>query len=997
MMAVLHSSAERACDIAIHLSDTAFASRIDYTDAYVLPTTSTTETASTDVTPLPTAALVSPWLLVGPSAGDAHPSSSLPAVATAAGTTISPAVETVPLAWRCPSCGTLEVEQLYWRRPRRSKAPTTGGAPAAADVRAALAHSMRLKALSPALQAKLEQHRRRSERREEMRWRSLYISTRCRRCFLCPRCGGHGSLPSSETATVSDVSTSKSAAASLSPSLNAATLLSSMQSVSSLDIRLTSDMQYYTVCACCQWHSYRAFPTMEQLLAYLNAVMGDEKAEALREHRAAQRSVNTALRAGLTGLLGAKPDLEDDVSLQQQQPTISQAAWDAFRHLRSLHIHNQNVSPPSHSPPPQQQSVEGEQQLSNKIATDTIMHLHPALALEQLQNQERQRREAARAVSLLQGMSQVAPQTMRVVDLAREAAAQLQAAREEEEHDMTPLSKLPLGYRLTTSASITARSVKEDVEVDLIARTQQCYLGLPVETVDTRDQTMRAWMQRYQPAAVVAQERKAAAAAAGTATSAATASPAALPVRSKQVEMALFPSEAATSDSATAPPPSATPAKVFEEPSPEVYTPPVPSDTATDRTTTAGTAPPAAAAMTSTSALMHTPTSAYLHSVLLREQDRPLGLPAYYIPRVRKELLSALVWRLPQASAAGQSSATKQVCPCTRLVLLDRSALLDDEVRQVCQHWVDQRTAQVERHKRKHRSDLEQQNSAGSTPAVGMQCNHRDGGFDSDGGDEEDEDSDGAIEHPKDGASQDSMHATTSRHPQPQQRLRQKALSVLPVPLFLDGTDFAAVSCLPFLEYVRNGGSSARPCERQLRLVNLRMMHDIYLTKLEVARTVLAPTCSIDAQHARPQSSPSSDSTPCVTVHLSSPSVPAVKLPLALAPQCSPVERAAAVAAVLKGSDGACATEAGPLPPHVPPSLLTMGNTTPPIRLQELHITLCETSAAQACMPSSSPMLAPLHCVELLVEVATALSGVDHARPQYHSVRYGLTVTFNSC
>ncbi|KAI5688153.1 hypothetical protein MNV84_04192 [Leishmania braziliensis] len=914
MMAVLHSPAERACDIAIHLSDTAFTSRIDYTDAYVLPTTSTTETASTDVTPLPTAALVSPWLLVGPSAGDAHPSSSLPAVATAAGTTISPAVETVPLAWRCPSCGTLEVEQLYWRRPRRSKSPTTGGAPAAADVRAALARSMRLKALSPALQAKLEQHRRRSERREEMRWRSLYISTRCRRCFLCPRCGGHGSLPSSETATVSDVSTSKSAAASLSPSLNAATLLSSMQSVSSLDIRLTSDMQYYTVCTCCQWHSYRAFPTMEQLLAYLNAVMGDEKAEALREHRAAQRSVNTALRAGLTGLLGAKPDLEDDVSLQQQQPTISQAAWDAFRHLRSLHIHNQNVIPPSHSPPPQQQSVEGEQQLSNKIATDTIMHLHPALALEKLQNQERQRREAARAVSLLQGMSQVAPQTMRVVDLAREAAAQLQAAREEEEHDMTPLSKLPPGYRLTTSASNTARSVKEDVEVDLIARTQQCCLGLPVETVDTRDQTMRAWMQRYQPAAVVAQERKA-----------------------------------------------------------------------------------AAAAMASTSALMHTPTSAYLHSVLLREQDRPLGLPAYYIPRVRKELLTALVWRLPQASAAGQSSATKQVCPCTRLVLLDRSALLDDEIRQVCQHWVDQRTAQVERHKRKHRSDLEQQNSAGSTPAVGMQRNHGDGGFDSDGGDEEDEDSDGAIEHPKDGASQDSMHATTSRHPQPQQGLRQKALSVLPVPLFLDGTDFAAVSCLPFLEYVRNGGSSARPCELQLRLVNLRMMHDIYLTKLEVARTVLAPTCSTDAQHARPPSSPSSDSTPCVTVHLSSPSVPAVKLPLALAPQCSPVERAAAVAAVLKGSDGACATEASPLPPHVPPSLLTMGNTTPPIRLQELHLTLCETSAAQACMPSPSPMLAPLHCVELLVEVATALSGVDHARPQYHSVRYGLTVTFNSC
>ncbi|AYU79188.1 hypothetical protein LdCL_240015600 [Leishmania donovani] len=920
-MAAVHPSADLSCDVAIHLSDTEFTSRIDYADAYVLPATSTTAGASADAAPLPTATLVSPWLLVSPSVCDADPSPSPSIAVTAAGTARSPAVETVPLAWRCPSCGTLEVEQLYWRRPQRSKERATDEASTTAAVRAALARSMRLKAPSPALQAKLERHRWRRERREEMRWRPLHINARCRSCFLCPRCGGHGSLPFSEAAQVIDTSTTKCTAASSSLFTTTASVLSSTQSVSSLDIRLTSDVQYYAVCMCCQWHSYRAFPTMEQLLGYLDAVMGDEKAETLRERRAAQRNFNTALRAGLMGLLGVYPDLENQIRLQhqqKQQATVSQAAWDKFRNLRSAHIYDRSAGPPSHSSSQQQQ-------LSGKMMQDAIMHLHPALALEQLRHQEQQRQEAARAASLLQGMSQAAPQAMRVVDLAREAAAKLQISQEGEEKDRTPLSEWPPAHRSTSSASVTAGSAKNDVEVSLIARTQQWFLGLPLEAVDTRQQSIQTWMQRYQPAAVVAQERKAAAAAGA-----------------------------------------------------------------------------AAAPVASTSALMHTPTSAYLHSVLLREQDRPLGLPAYYIPRVRKEVLTALVWRLPPAFAARKPSAAEQSLPCTRLVLLDRHSLSDEEVRQVCQHWVDERAAQVERHERKRRSELEQQNGAGSTITTtsGKQCNNGDGGFDSDGGDEEDDDDGEGIEGPKGGASQDSMRPATAQHPPPQQRITKSVSSKLPMPLFLDGTDFSALSCLPFLEYLRSGGGSggnAHLCEWQFRLMSLHMMHDVYLKRLEVVRTVIAPSCAVDAPHARPSPFLLSASAACVTVQLSSSSVPAVELPVVLTPRCSPEECAAALAAVLQGRDGSHVGDAGPSPPLSIPSMLAMGITTPPIRLPELHITLRDTSATQAGEPSSSSMRTPLRCVELLVEVLTALSDVENAHPQYHAVRYGLVVTLNSC
>ncbi|CAG9574571.1 hypothetical protein LMJF_24_1040 [Leishmania major strain Friedlin] len=918
MMAAVHPSADLSCDVAIHLSDTEFTSRIDYADTYVLPTTSTTAAASADAAQLPTATLVSPWLLVSPSVCSAYPSSSPSVAVTAAGAARSPAVETVPLAWRCPSCGTLEVEQLYWRRPQRSEPAATDEASTAVAVRAALARSTRLTAPSPALQAKLERHRWRRERREEMRWRPLHISARCRSCFLCPRCGGHGSLPFSEAAQVIDTSTAKSTAASSSLFPTPANVLRSTQSVSSLDIRLTSNVQYYAVCMCCQWHSYRAFPTMEQLLGYLDAVMGDEKAETLRERRAAQRSLNTALRAGLTGLLGVYSDLENHARSQhqQQQVTVSQAAWDKFRHLRSAHICDRSAGPPSHSSS-QQQKING------KMTQDAIMHLHPALALEQLRHQEQQRQEAARAASLLQGVSQAAPQAMRVVDLAREAAAKLPGAQEGEAKDRTPLSEWPPAHRSTSSASITASSAKNDVEVNLIARTQHWLLGLPLEAVDTRRQSIQTWMQRYQPAAVVAQERKTAAA--------------------------------------------------------------------------------AAAAMTSTSALMHTPTSAYLHSVLLREQDRPLGLPAYYITRVRKELLTALVWRLPPAFAARKPSAAEQSLPCTRFVLLDRHALSDAEVRQVCQHWVDERTAQVERHERKRRSELEQRNSACSTTTTaGKQRNDGDGGFDSDGGDEEDDDDEEGIECPKGGASQDSMHPATAQHPPPQQRIKKSVSSKLPLPLFLDGTDFSALSCLPFLEYVRSDrgsggdGGDAHLCKWQFRLMNLHMMHDVYLTRLEVVRTVVAPSCAVAAPHARPSPFLLSASAACVTVQLSSLSAPAVELPVVLAPRCSPEERAAALAAVLQGRDGSRVGDAGPSPPLSIPSIVTMGITTPPTRLPELHVTLRDTSATQAGEPSS-PMRTPLRCVELLVEVLTALSDVEHAHPQYHAVRYGLVVTLNSC
>ncbi|GET88942.1 hypothetical protein, unknown function [Leishmania tarentolae] len=918
-MASMDSSADLFRHVVIHLSDTAFTSRIDYADAYVLPTTFTTETTSADATPLPTAALVSPWLLVSPSICDTDPSSSPSVAVAAAGTSHSPAVETVPLAWRCPSCGTLEVEQLFWRRPRRSKAEATDEASTTAALRAALARSMRLKALSPALQGKLERHRWRRERREEMRWRTLRVNARCHSCFLCPRCGGHGSFPFSEKANAIDTSTTKFTGVSSSPSLAAASVLRSTQSVSSLDIRLTSDMQYYTVCTCCQWHSYQAFPSMEQLLGYLDAVMGDEKAETLRERRAAQRSLNTALRTGLKGLLGVHPGPEDQVSPQHRpQETVSQAAWNAFRRLHNSHMYNRSTGSLSHSP-----SQEQQQQLPNdNMVKDAIMQLHPSLALEHLRHQEQQRQEAAHAASLLQGVSHVVPKPMRVEDLAREAAAELQETQKgNAKGEATPKSSLH-AHCSTLSASLTSCNANKDVEVNLIARTQQYYLGLPLEAVDTRQSTIETWMHCYQPAAVVAQERKDA----------------------------------------------------------------------------------AAAAMTSTSAFMHTPTSAYLHAILLREQDRPLGLPAYYIPRVRKELLTALVWRLPPAFVSRKPCTAKQSCPWTRLVLLDRHALLDEEVRQVCQYWANERTAQVERHERKRCSELDQQNSADSATTAEKQRTHSNGGFDSDAGDEEEEDDDGeGIQGLEGGASQDSTHKATSQHPPPQHNTGKSASSKLPLPLFLDGTDFSALSCLPFLEYVNNGGSSssgsggnARPCEWQFRLINLHTMHDMYLTGLQVVQTVAAPSCAVDASGAPPSPFLLSASAACVTVQLSSLSVPAVELPVVLTPRCSPEERAAAHAAVMQSGDGSCAEAARPSPPLGIPSIRTRDTFTPPIRLRELHITLHAQSAAQDGAPSSLSIQTSLRCVKLLVEVVTALPDVGHAHPHYHSVRYGLTVTLNS-
>ncbi|KAG5503997.1 hypothetical protein GH5_04856 [Leishmania sp. Ghana 2012 LV757] len=951
------SPAELSFDASIHLSDAAFTSRVDYTDAYVIPAACTTATAATGVAPMPTAALVSPWLLVTPTADDADPSSSLSIAAAAARKTApSPALETVPLAWRCPSCGTMEVEQLYWRRPWRVKATPTGDAAASdaavAAVRAALVRSIRLISLAPALQARLERHRRRSERREEVDWRSLHISTRCRRCFQCPRCGGHGRAPSSGAAAIRDACPATTAAAPSSLSLTAATLLSGSHSVSALDIRLTSDMLYYAACVCCQWHSCQAFQTMEQLLTYMDAVMGDEKAEGLRERRDVQRSANTALRRGLAALLGVDPGVEVDVSPRQQQQTISQAAWSTFRHLRSFHVHDRSIRPPSHSPS-QQQPDEGQQQQPGSIAANAFPHLHPALALEQQQNHERQRREAACAAPLF-GVRQLAPQTIRVADLACEAAAQLQAAREGEVHERAPPNESPAAHRPTTPASITAGSPINDVEVSMIARTQQRYLGLPTETIDTRHQTLQTWMQHFQPAAVIAQERKAAA-----------ASPATLPIG---------------------------PTPALEAPMKQIDEGSVPSGTATAGAARAGVAP-TAAATSSTSALMHTPTSAYLHSVLSREQDRPLGLPAYYIPRVRKELLTALVWRLPQASAIENLSAAERACPCTRLVLLDRASFSDDEVRQVCQHWAAQRAAQIERHERKCRSESEQQTSAGGAAAAGKEGGDGDGN--SDGGYELEDHGEG-IGHLKSGNSHDSKHPAAPQHPLPQQRVQKRGSAVLPLPLFLDGTDFAALCCLPFLEYVRSGpvsgGGNACLCEWQFRFVNLNTAHDVLLTKLEVLWTVTAPPCTIDAQHVRTPSTPASAAAAGVTMRISSPLVPDVELPLALTPRCSPAERAAAVAAALPGGDCSHVADADLSPPLAIPSILTKGNTTQPIRLPELLITLRDESAAQARTPPSS-MPAPPRCVGLQAEALTALLDADHARPRYHSVCFGLTVT----
>ncbi|KAK7194162.1 hypothetical protein NESM_000329900 [Novymonas esmeraldas] len=888
-------------DVVVHLTDAAFTSRVTFADAYVLPTAGAATTApGDDAAPpsLPTAALVSPWLLTGPSTS-----------------TAAPTLESVPLAWRCPSCGTLEVEQLYWTR--RQHQPHASLAGTGAAVRAAVARGGGgggLKALSPALQAKVERHRRRRQRREEVRWRSLQVSPRCHRCFLCPRCGGHGSVPATALPGVTAAST---------------------QSTSALDIRITADVHYYAVCGCCQWHSYRAFASMERLLVYLDATMGDGKAEALREWRAAQRSANAAVRTGLAALLDrhARAGGEAVDVAAVPEPTLSQSAWQRWRLLRSAPLHQPVAGRSSRTPPPSAPDGHHQQQQQHRLhppertgaAADDLLllQLHPALALERLRAEERQRREDSSAVSPLHGARQGAPQMMLVADAARGAAAEFSAwSAEAAERARGGLDESSRGH-----PAAIAPGARSDTEVELIARTQRRYLGLPAPLVDTRTQTVHTWMQNYQPAAVVAQQRRA------------------------HAMSATSPATTAAAAASLPPPHPATPAKALATPLKHVYATPT------------GSGAPAAA-VTSSSALMHTPTSGYLQSILRDEPDRPLGLPAYCIPRGFKEILVGLVWRLPpQPPAAERCGAGASAQGCTsaaspRLVLLDRPTLSDAEVRLVCSHWDSKRTELAARR--------------GQAPPQRQRRATEDGsGSDEDAeatlareeGEEEEDEADG-----DDGevAAPAPLRTAAAGH-----RKASSSSSTLPPPLFIDGTRLGALSCLPYVECVPDaaGGAACRGVVgRTFRLVNLHVLHDIYLTKLNVVQAHRTTSSTAEA---------------VVVARLTAPSLAAVAPPLVLAPRCTPAERAAAAAATAAEGVAEDAVSGG-----VPHGLFAgVADAPAPPRLTELLLTVVSTAAAQS---SATPM----RYVALEVEVLTALpSWVQGRGLQYHAVRFGLTLT----
>lgn len=948
--------------VAVHLTDPSFSSRVDFADAYVLPT-------SVAAALCPTATLVSPWLLTDTEA------------AAAAASPSTCELETVPLAWRCPSCGTLEVEQLYWRRTRRGASDVAGGGGADATAAAAVATAgrPRLHTPSPALQAKLERHRRRRERREEMRWRPLQVSARCRRCYLCPRCGGRSGAPPVQSAMLS--SSEEGAWRSLPVSVH----MAGAPPLSALDLRITSDMQYYTACPCCHWHSYRGFATMPQLLAYLDTTMSDERTEALRDRRAAWRGANAALRAGLPRLLGGEGPSWSTASphAQQQQqqgprPTISQAAWDAFRRPAAVRgssgaaPRSTTPSPPPPPPPPALRDAGTASRLPGVHAgtlTPPVQPLHPALALEKLRDEEAARRRVMSAVSPLAKATAGAQQVMRITDLAREALAHRHQHEQQQQERMveqpTPIRSAATPLQTTPGASPspervrpgcyggrddgtdarrsgvsrTTPSNRRDSEVALIVATQRSLLSLPPEVTDTRAQTVQTWMQRFQPAAVVAQQRKAAAAAAASNSFHSTGTP--TPAR-REAEGTLSEMQSPAAHALTPPPTAAaTPAVrgMSATPLEQMYATPAPATTAAA----------AAAAMTTSSALLHTPTSAYLHSVLLQEQDHALGLPSYYVPRSRKEVLTGVVWR-PRRETGQEANAVT-------LVLLDRSALSDAELATVCQHWADARAAEAERQRKR-----QQLHAAPAVQRVAKSPGAESSEDTDDGGDEERKDATPAVaEGSATTAAASSSSAAPSLH-------RRGAPALAALPRFVDGSCYAALSSLPYVEPILDGEWP------QLRMLNLHLCHDMYVTKVGV-------------QYVVPDAGD-------VQLHLASyaDGAAAVELPIALAPRCSAAERCAALAltAVSAEQQQRLDTAASGL---ALPAFLDDASRPPPARVPELRVVLhgaCGSSSNGGVAASAPP-----RCVALLLEVATALPGLGDTPPQYHAVQYGLTVTLD--
>jgi hypothetical protein len=268
---------------------------------------------------------------------------------------------------------------------------------------------------------------------------------------------------------------------------------------------------------------------------------------------------------------------------------------------------------------------------------------------------------------------------------------------------------------------------------------------------------------------------------------------------------------------------------------------------------------------------------------------------------------------------------------------------------------------------------------------------------------------------------------------------KKKKKSTLPLPLFLDGTDFAAVSALPCWQYMgcrrtQTGGKAA--LEWHLRLVNLQSRHDLYITKLSLHDASVRGAGLFNGAGI--------DAVP-LQLRLSSPDVPAVQLPVVLQTRYSVEERAlltqaqasaTAVAAgdeetVLSRSAAALSTEAteDPLPP---PPLALLSHHLPPQqtaedlpRLTELWVTLTMPAAEgfnadslhriSSVVPSFSPqppqdssfiyaavtmeVLTPLPEIGSLRTMVSRSDALTCAAPclyRYSVVPYGVTVLLTS-
>ncbi|KPI86961.1 hypothetical protein ABL78_3952 [Leptomonas seymouri] len=1014
-------------DAAIHLSDADFTSRIDFADAYVLPTFS--EAARTAV-------LVSPWLLTSPR-NTTGANADLQSKSTA-GTAAPryPQIETVPLAWRCLTCGNVEVEQLYWRRPSAQQRRITSNddaptASSSAALRASLARKLRLQGLSPAMKAKLERHRRRRERREEMRWHSLHVSRRCRQCVVCPRCGGNGSVPrgtatGADTAETTSSQNSSVGTSRCPPYRTDSSNNGGRSSVLALDIRLTRDMRYFTVCPCCQWHSYQAFPSMEQLIFYLDNVIGEDKAEVMRDWRNSQRSANTALRSRLHDILrpsDADDDVEDEevLSLEPPKMTISQAAWERYTQQAFGVQRHAGPNPPRSGTTPRQGHKEDKKETGEDDAVDLTVGLHPAVALEALREREAARRASALVDQQTMCVPPGAVQVMRVWNLAQEAWAYFSG---EVQSSTQPLSEVaPPSPAQAAGAS----------EVALIAHTQQSIMGLRAEAVDTRRLTLHDWMQRYQPAAVIAQQRKAAAAAnKGPLSSTLSA---ALHARGNS------PSAFAALLSTL---PDRTPAKMSETPMKPVYTtpmppstrgpasPPAPSTSAVADASPTVTSPETrhsadynvgtTAATPNMSALYHTPTSAYLQSLLQRERDRALGLPAYCVPRGRKELLTGLVWR-PTATdgnnVEGEEDGVEHIhgscVPCTCVVVLDRPALPDSEVQRVYEHWSKLLQKQAERRSKELQQQL-------STPKRRAVMGGGDGEIGGGGGNDSEADEDDVDIISATGGIDASGGVTlTGRETTPLIRqaassalsaagpsARKRATASLPPPLFRDGADFAAASSLPCWRYIgstctRSNGRAM--LEWRFHLVNLSLQHDLFVKKLSVHGVSVHRGASVRASSS-------------LELLLSSAGAPTVQLPVILQSRCSPEERAvlasiqaftattAAAADSKKSaahSSHAALAHPPPSSPQQPLSLSPQQSAADASRLRELLITMrmpaeevgSDARGSSVYVAVAMEMLTPLPDASTLGTLASdpaSMTGASSWEYQYYAVNYGVTV-----